>query len=943
MSLHDDAPFAVLDSEFFTPFDRWSPGPEFRSAVAAVLPDQGWTVRPGGVWTHVHPAGWRGIAQGWKLHVSTLPRNAEEVLRRVAGVLRDDPAAFKFASDHRILDLTLTRNWPREGGGKFITIYPADEEHFRRLGRALADATAEFDGPYVLSDRRVPGTRVVFYRYGEHLANEALDAYGNRVARLAAPSGEAAADGRAGYFQLPDWVADPYGARAVRKVRGDAKKVTLNGRYEIQLALKHSNLGGVYWATDLPEDRPVVIRERRPHLGWVDRDHDCVALLHAETEVLRRMDGTGWTPAYVDAFQVWEHHYLAMEAVKGAGLRDYVVGRYLGRRRVASPRRMFQLLRHLVLQLVEGVEAFHARGIILRDLSVGNLIVRPDRSVCFIDLEYAWRRDAEQPIARSVHTMGFAPPAQVAGAAPREEDDFYAIGAVLVEMCSAMAAGLGLNREGMLRTAEMMMEEVGLPRALLDVARGLMADDPALRWRGDDVRRALAAIRTGDIPWTANEPGRRPVPEGFPREAIAASAAEAAEGVCRFLETSADIDSRDALWPGSPHMHRTNPVSVLYGACGPLEHVRRVRGGCPGAWLDWVERRALPERCPPGLYTGLAGVALTLAECGRADAARTAMGAALESPLLESSPGLYYGAAGAGLAALAVGAVLDDARLREEAIRIGERLERRATRSKHGLAWPGEDGVISSGLASGGSGISLFYTYLGARTGDAHWWDVARSALEFEFAQVRRQAGYVFWPDAAGRHGRFWSPHVSFGAAGVGAAAMRLYACTGEPALREWAERCAETLTLRWTNKLWQDMGYAGYGETLLDMHALTGKARWRDQALRMAEVLLPTQVSTRFGTAFPGAGWARVTSDFGMGASGIALFLHRLAHGGHRAFFPDHLLPGWRAAPPAGTLAATPAPLAGSEAAAPGTSGPAAARRPAVRAPARERARTPA
>jgi len=232
-------------------------------------------------------------------------------------------------------------------------------------------------------------------------------------------------------------------------------------------------------------------------------------------------------------------------------------------------------------------------------------------------------------------------------------------------------------------------------------------------------------------------------------------------------------------------------------------------------------------------------------------------------------------------------------------------------------------------MGQGGAGISLFYTALGAATGDGRWWRVAREALEFEFSQVRRRSGYAWWPATGGtRRKSSQSPHVIFGTAGVGAAAIRLHACTGDPSLRQWAEECAHTLTFRWTNKLWQDMGYTGWGETFLDMHAATGDPRYRQHALRIAQVVLPSQVQTRYGTAFPGSGLSRVASDFGMGASGIALFLHRLAKGGHRAFFADALA-GFPASapPPAPRAEERPTRSAGS---ATGTSGAARARRPA-------------
>jgi len=903
MNHHDDSPLAVLDREFLTSLERKVPGPEYHAVVAPLLPPEEWTIHPQGVWTHVIPHGWSALQQGWKLHVSATPGNGAEVLARVATVVKEDPAAFKFASDLRILHLILTKNWSREGGGKFITLYPADDEQFGRLGRALAEATAGLEGPYILSDSRVPGSRIVFYRYGEHRSNETVDLAGNRIHGLVSPSGETVADGRTGWYALPDWVEDPYGAQpidvlAARQPGQEAKKVVMQDRYEIHGAIKYSNVGGVYYGRDLQNDRPVVIRERRPHTGWVDATTDAVALLHQEAHVLRQMDGSGWTPSFVDEFQLWEHHFLVMEQVRGMTLRDFASSRYHKRRGLPSPRRVFETFRHLILELVRGIEAFHRHGVIVRDLTVGNVLVRPDRTVCFIDLEYAWERGGSQAYAPGIATPGFASPAQEAGEPPTEADDYWSLGAVVVEMCSFMAGGLRLNPRGVLATASAMIDERGLPRELLAVAQDLLQPDPAARWGAAEVRRALGEVRGSTIPWVSPEPGREVTEADAPRraDALYGRLAETCEGVCGFFEAGADPAYDDCLWPVPSAVYRTNPVSIQHGACGPIEYVRRVRGGCPEAWLDWVERQAGPERCPPGLHSGLAGVALTLASCGRAGSALRLLRVAAHHPLLTSSDDLYHGAAGVALVAAALASALDDGEARETAIRIGEGIALRAIRLARGLAWRTGNEAIRSGLAHGGSGIALFHTCLGALTGDERNWELARKALEFEFAQGRRLSGHLSWPERVGRGRRYWSPHVAFGTAGVLSAALRLYACTADGELLAWCERCAETLTHRWTNKLWQDMGLAGWGETLLDLHAVTGEGRYLAHAARIAEVLLHNQVRTRFGVAFPGEGLSRVTSDFGMGTSGVALFLHRMLHGGNRAFFPDHLLPGWPA-----------------------------------------------
>ncbi|MDB4949053.1 MAG: serine/threonine protein kinase [Gemmatimonadetes bacterium] len=915
MNAHDDTVFSLLDPEFFVSIKRRKPDPEFSSVVSELLPGEQWGLYPQGVWTYVHPTGWTNPPQGWKLHLSATPENAVTILRKAVSVLRDDTAPFKFACDRMLLYLMLAKNWSREGGGKFITVYPKDDAHFHRLGRALSQATAGLEGPYILSDRRIPGSRVVFYRYGQHLPREELNARGRRAEQIVAPGGAPVSDRRRGYYHIPEWVQDPFGARPVRVVEGDAKKVTLNGRYEVEGILKYSNTGGIYRARDLQTREAVVVREARPFTGYINSTIDAVALLHKEARVLRLLDGTRWAPRYVDHFQVWEHHYLVQEQVRGALLREYALSRYFKPRKLASPRRLFWTFRHVIEQLVRAIEAFHRRGIIVRDLSANNVMVRRDGSLCLIDLEFAWERHGQQPFAPGINTPGFAPAEQVAGAEPTRADDFHALGATVVELCSMMANGLGLNRRGVLTTTEMMMDEVGLPRELLTIARGLLEPDPASRWDGEAVRRALRGIRASDVPWTPRQPGGNVVAFGTQShtDALHAELAEVCESVCSFFELSAEPHRADCLFPASPQAHHLNPVCIQLGACGPIEYVRRLRGEVPGAWLDWVERMAEPGRCPPGLYLGQAGVALTLTACGRAEAARPLLLEAAASPLLETEFDLFHGLAGVGLAALAVSEALDDEELREVARRIGARLEGRAERRVHGIAWRTDEKKVPCGLAEGGSGVALFFTYLGACTREPRYWAVAKEALEFEFSQVAPLAGYAFWPAVGGTRRRTSrSPHVVYGSAGVGAAAARLYLCTRAPELRAWAERCAQTVTFRWTNKLWQDMGYAGWGELFLDLHAITGEARYREHAGRIAEILLPNRVTTRLGVAFPGAGLNRVASDFGMGASGIALFLHRLlTPGTHRAFFPDHLLPECAPSfPPVGDAAATPQPL---------------------------------
>ncbi|MEE3919502.1 hypothetical protein V2I01_17690 [Micromonospora sp. BRA006-A] len=118
------------------------------------------------LWCHARPAHATARLQGWKLHLSATPQSAPVVLARAIHILRADPAAFKFARTTRLLADLIDARQDRGSGGKFLTIYPVDDEQCRRLAHALDEATHGLPGPGVLSDQRLRPGSLVHLRYG---------------------------------------------------------------------------------------------------------------------------------------------------------------------------------------------------------------------------------------------------------------------------------------------------------------------------------------------------------------------------------------------------------------------------------------------------------------------------------------------------------------------------------------------------------------------------------------------------------------------------------------------------------------------------------------------------------------------------------------------------------------------------------------------------------
>ena len=134
---HVDKGLSVVDhSIFYEPFEEiYEPGDEYLSVVAACLRDSSgdWRITRDGVWFHVHTPRIVLPAQGWKVHLSSLPDNGIAILTAAATVAIKDDIPFKFALDPRIRSLMCSKGWYRGGSGKFVTFYPSNLDKFKRL------------------------------------------------------------------------------------------------------------------------------------------------------------------------------------------------------------------------------------------------------------------------------------------------------------------------------------------------------------------------------------------------------------------------------------------------------------------------------------------------------------------------------------------------------------------------------------------------------------------------------------------------------------------------------------------------------------------------------------------------------------------------------------------------------------------------------------------
>lgn len=862
----------LTPGDFYDSIEQYRFEPDdFVTSVASQLPAQ-WDTRRRDVWLNVFPSDMRLPSEGWKIHLSSTMADAAGLLDAVAGELFRCHISFKFALDLQMLRLLNSRNWPRGGAGKFITVYPPTTERFLELGTRLAEITKGCEGPFILSDRRFPSSRVVHYRYGS--MTRRIDSFGRSVSTLRGPGGEIP-DERRAYFVLPPWLQDPVdGPRQRPTAEGP---VSLNdGRFTVSRLIGARSAGGIYLGVDNERECPVIIKEARPLIGG-DRGSDAVASLTNEHRLLERCAESGFTPRPVCLFWDWEHLFLAEEYIESS----VTLGRYAARSTPLLSRQpseleladYAELFVSVFDQLAAALEWLHGRGIAFGDLSPNNILVHQEsHRLRLIDLEGA--SDEMMTLGPRVRTPGFSPKrAGRATAQAAQEDDLYALGANMLAFLFRINGMLELDRGAAVRFLNAITTELALQDRLRQLILGLMNDSPHDRPGLPAVRRLLrecVAIETK-----------------HPLERASIDWRDWAVRTMSFIVASVDYRRTDRLFPAAPQVFSTDPVNVAYGAAGVAYALNRVIGQCPSEVLTWIEAALQRADVSDGLYLGKAGVAWTLFEMGL-DGRGLEL---LRQPPIAHRAELFGGAAGVGMANLKGYLRTGAVDCLDRALACGAELlqGRRETGGKY--FWPGAD-TQAYGLGHGASGVALFFLYLGLATDDDSWIVAGRRALAFDIEHgVLSHGGGLTWCASDADKWRLL-PYCESGSAGIGSVVLRYVIGARDDSLREVLDKiCLATDYIKFAVLPGVCFGLAGIGEFMLDMWMITGDERWYGSAVRTAEGIVPFAVERPAGIAFPGDGQRRLCCDYATGGAGIACFFDRLARRSTAPFRLDELL----------------------------------------------------
>ncbi|SFC89708.1 class III lanthionine synthetase LanKC [Streptomyces aidingensis] len=850
--------FCLADRRFYETPDRIAggtapggdgPGELFGTARRPV--PAGWRSERSGDWLHLHPPGVRMPPQGWKIHASACPDNADRVAGRVWEYCVPRGIPFKFVPGRSLLFLRNSKYAGRDSSGKFATLYPRDEEQLHTVLRELGERLSGEPGPYILTDLRW-GAGPLHVRWGAFAPRHCDNGSGTLVPAVEDPSGRLVPDRRDPVFTVPEWVTLPAFLEPELAARNGLTVADLP--YRIEQALHFSNGGGVYRGTDPRSGAAVVLKEARPHAGLASDGADAVTRLRREKAALERLAGLSVAPAVRDWLTVGEHRFLVMDHVPGRTLNSFFAERHPLLSPEPAPAAVADYTRWAldVLAAVErAVAALHGRGVVFNDLHMFNIMVGEDeKSVTLLDFEAA-RLTGDEPadtIRQTVAHPGFVAPADRSGFAI----DRYALACLRLALFVPMTTLLAMDRGKAAGLAEVAARQFpGLPP---DFPREAVAEITAPA-SAAPASAAPAPARSG-----AHRPAGTPPPE--PADWPAGR-----DAMIRAILASATPGRDDRLFPGDiAQFAPGGGLGLAHGAAGVLYALAET-GAEP--WPEgerWLLRHAAdpPPATAPGLWDGLMGVAYALHRLGRTEAAAGLAHRALGERWERLPAHLHGGLAGIGLVLDELAAATGDPAL-ERSAALACRL---AADRVFDPPEPLPPGPRRAGLLYGATGPALLFLRRHRRTGDPALPAAAEAALARDLAHCAPGRDGALAVD----EGRRTMPYLGEGSVGIAAVLDDYLAVAGgHPGFERARRAILPAARLRYYAQPGLFQGRAGM---IWHLGRTTAPGVRPGDLAAQTEALGWHAMPCLGGLAFPGEQLLRLSMDLATGTAGCLLAL---------------------------------------------------------------------
>jgi hypothetical protein len=505
--------------------------------------------------------------------------------------------------------------------------------------------------------------------------------------------------------------------------------------------------------------------------------------------------------------------------------------------------------------IAAALRRIHECGYAYVDLSPHNVLVAEDDTPRLVDFEAVIPLDGTGRF-ETLGTPGHAPHRRMYFA-DRADYDAYGLAMLALFLIAPLNETVERNPAVLAHLRDLVARHTKVPSRL---------------WaRATSFHRAAAAefTRAPGPHEVAADPGRH----------LAALREKLVAGLLAVVDPA----GRD-VFPLGPGRYLSNELCVAHGVAGVV-HALRFAGAPPiDPVVDRLAADALSQgqSLPPGLHSGLAGIAWVLADADRPAEAVKLLELADAHPVLrEDGPGtatLGHGHAGLGLAHLALYRHTGDAHHVEQAC-------------AHAAVLPAADAIRgalggggANGLLHGPSGVALFYYYLGLLTGDDGRLDDGLRLVRADIERMRAADGGLLL--AVSDRDRRLMPYLYAGTAGALFVASRYLAVRGDDHLSAALPAMRAAATCPFTAYPGLYSGAAGLGLVLADHARRHGDAHAAREADLVGRRMFLHAVARGDGAHVLGEHALRLSTDLSFGSAGVLLFLAYLRDARPDPFF---------------------------------------------------------
>jgi serine/threonine protein kinase len=201
-----------------------------------------------------------------------------------------------------------------------------------------------------------------------------------------------------------------------------------DGKYSVLGEVARGGMGIVYRGVDQSLNRPVAIKVL---FQRYNSDSESVERFRREARAMASLDHPNIVPVYAigNEFGV---HYFVMKFLTGWTVAERMKRNRLG---LAEPFGVDEV-RNILVQLCDGLEHAHRRGLIHRDIKPSNLMIAPDGHMSIMDLGIVKETEDDTLTKTGIvfGTPDYMAPEHAQGQAPSAATDLYSLGIVAYEM-----------------------------------------------------------------------------------------------------------------------------------------------------------------------------------------------------------------------------------------------------------------------------------------------------------------------------------------------------------------------------------------------------------------------------------------------------------------------------------------------------------------------------